>query len=100
MMNNIYNVNNGSVINAYTDSASIENTFNDLGGTINYKGDSARFVPSTIIYVDGNRTDVYEANGTIIKPFKTIQEALDVECLNCEIWLYPKIYDETLVFLK
>ena len=56
------------------------------------------FIPSTIIYVNGNRTDVYEANGTIIKPFKTIQEALDVECSNCEIWLYPKNYDETLVF--
>lgn len=29
------------------------------------------------IYVDGNRTDSYTADGTIIRPFKTIQDAVD-----------------------
>jgi len=32
---------------------------------------------STELYVDGNRADSYTANGTITKPFKTIQSAID-----------------------
>jgi len=32
---------------------------------------------SSTLYVDGNRTDSYTANGSITKPFKTIQSAID-----------------------
>jgi hypothetical protein len=30
-----------------------------------------------VLYVDGNRTDTYTANGSITKPFKKIQDAID-----------------------
>jgi len=32
---------------------------------------------TNILYVDGNRTDSYTENGSITKPFKTIQSAID-----------------------
>jgi hypothetical protein len=32
---------------------------------------------STVLYVDGNRTDIYTANGSITKPFKTIMAAIN-----------------------
>jgi len=34
-------------------------------------------IVKNVLYVDGNRTDVYTANGSITKPFKKIQDAID-----------------------
>jgi hypothetical protein len=50
-----------------------------------------------IIYVDSSRTDNYIQNGTITKPFKTIQAALNISTDNTIIDIAPGIYNETLV---
>ena len=49
------------------------------------------------LYVDGNRTDTYTANGTINFPYKTVQSALNAAAANTTINVAPGIYSENLV---
>ncbi len=44
----------------------------------NLSADSLQTYASKIVYVDKNRTDNYTADGTILKPYKTIQEAINI----------------------
>jgi hypothetical protein len=49
-----------------------------------------------IIYVDCNRTDIYQANGSITKPYKTINEAIINATDNSVLFLNPGIYEENI----
>jgi hypothetical protein len=67
---------------------------------------AARMVPVTkTLYVDGNRTDSYTANGTILYPFKTIQAAINQVIANADnatyiynIVISSTAYAESLTF--
>lgn len=48
-------------------------TFAEFAAT----GEPVGYTPTRVLYVDGNRTDTYTANGSINKPFKTIQAAIN-----------------------
>ena len=50
-----------------------------------------------VLYVDGNRTDTYTANGTINFPYKTIQDALDDATADTTINVAPGVYSENIV---
>lgn len=61
---------------------------------------------TNVLYVDGNRTDEYTENGSITKPFKKIQDALDKfeEEITTEnfymmriVHLVPCIYNENII---
>jgi len=60
--------------------------------------DTSLLTPKTI-YVDKNRVDEYTSNGTMTKPFKTVQEALDVVSNlvgeRIVINIAPGVYEET-----
>ena len=65
--------------------------------------DSILTTQSKIIYVDKNRTDNYIADGTILKPYKTIQDAINIiaalETSNyCAIEIATGNYTENLIF--
>ena len=59
-------------------------------------------VAQSIVYVDSERTDIYVADGSMARPFKTIQEAIDTAStasLTCvEICLLKYYANETLDF--
>jgi hypothetical protein len=60
-------------------------------------------VPSVILWVDGNRTDTYTADGTILTPFKTITAAINQIIANADnatvlymLDIAPGTYQETI----
>ena len=83
-------INGFDTINAITFSASGNITGNNLFGNI---------YPQTgaILWVDVNRTDTYTPNGTINKPYKSIQDALDDATANTTISVAPGLYSENIV---
>jgi hypothetical protein len=55
---------------------------------------------SEVVYVDGNRVDVYVENGSLTKPFKTIQAAINAHpygIIKIAPMLYGAAYDENIV---
>lgn len=56
--------------------------------------------PTTAIYVDAGRVDSYTADGSIIRPFKTIQEAIDASEDNDTIFISPGSFTEDLTIDK
>lgn len=57
------------------------------------------------LYVDGNRTDTYTPDGSIAKPYKTIQDAIDsapttTQYNRCNITIFPGNYDEQITMKK
>ena len=62
---------------------------NDIGYVIT--------IPATkILYVDGGRADFYTEDGTILKPYKTIQSALAVATFGTLVKIAPSTYTETI----
>ena len=53
-----------------------------------------------VLYVDGNRIDTYAANGSITKPFLTIQAAINAASAGYRIEILPGIYNETITIDK
>lgn len=64
--------------------------------------DISLLTPKTI-YVDKNRTDIYTENGSMTKPFKTVQAAFDSIAALVEerlvIDIAPGVYEETLTLV-
>jgi hypothetical protein len=64
--------------------------------------DISLLTPKTI-YVDKNRTDIYTENGSMTKPFKTVQAAFDSIAVLVEerlvIDIAPGVYEETLTLV-
>lgn len=63
------------------------------------------FVPplAKVVYVDGNRTDSYAADGSVLKPFKTIMGAVNQIVANGDnatqsyvVWVNSGLYTETI----
>ena len=52
---------------------------------------------SAVLYVDNNRTDSYTATGTIIKPYKTVQAAINAATPETTIYIAPGTYTENIV---
>lgn len=50
-----------------------------------------------VVYVDGNRTDLYMVIGSIAKPHKEIQDAIDASSENTLIKIAPGTYTENIV---
>ena len=66
--------------------------------------DNYLITPTTLrVYVDGSRVDVYTEDGTVTKPFKTVQAAID-DVTDADstkpyvVHINPGIYEEDLVF--
>lgn len=93
-------------INADTITANkiVSETLNEyIKKTDSVYADSILTTQSKVIYVDKNRTDNYTADGTILKPYKTIQEAINIiaalETSNyCAIEISTGNYTENLIF--
>lgn len=49
------------------------------------------------LWVDGNRVDIYIADGTINHPYKTIQAAINAATANTTIQVAPGTYSENIV---
>jgi hypothetical protein len=56
---------------------------------------STNGVPSTIVYVDGNRTDTYDPDGTVERPFKTLSSAMSAIDFPAALHIAPGNYTET-----
>ena len=84
------NITGANVVSAVTFSATGNITGVNLFGNI-YPQSGA------VLYVDGNRTDTYTANGTINHPYKTVQAALDDATANTTISVAPGLYSENIV---
>ena len=95
-------------INADTITANkiVSETLNEyIKKTDSVYADSILTTQSKVIYVDKNRTDNYTADGTILKPYKTIQEAINIiaalETSNyCAIEISTGNYTENLIFFN
>jgi hypothetical protein len=96
-VNNIinYRIQNGYVLPAGNGSSVDDIILKDSAKNLVYSGDIATafnvhdaidtlyatshtHIVTNILYVDGNRIDDYTADGSIIKPFKTITEAISI----------------------
>jgi len=81
----------------------VDGTTNLLKKTDNIQADSILTTQSKVIYVDKNRIDNYTADGTILKPYKTIQEAINIIAAlktsnYCAIEISTGNYTENLIF--
>lgn len=73
-------------------------TFSDTTGKLVQDNGAVVSVPSTNIYIDGNRTDSYTPNGTLEKPYLTLHDAVTaISALTnaIAIHLAPGTYVET-----
>jgi hypothetical protein len=55
--------------------------------------------PGLYTYIDGTRTDIYTADGSISRPYKTIQEAVTAtssSLVGNTFYIFPDTYDETV----
>lgn len=66
-------------------------------------GGGLNLPPTKILFVDGNRTDTYVADGSLSKPFKAIMGAVnqivsngDNSTQNYVVWVNPGLYTETI----
>lgn len=88
----------------------VDNNGSDIGG-IDPTGTgwgalgSSGFIPppTKTLFVDGNRTDTYSADGSLLKPFKTIMGAVNQIITNNDnlqisylVQVSPCVYDETV----
>jgi len=77
------------------------NTLVNTGGTLYRVSDkqvltAISLVSSSIVYVDGSRTDTYTENGSIAYPYKTIMAAITASSAGDTIHVYPGTYTEDL----
>jgi hypothetical protein len=99
---NTINLKTGGTLYAdITSLADDGNTLNNTGGTLYRVSDkqvltAASLISSTMIYVDGNRADVYTENGSYVYPYKTISAAITAASSGDTIYIYPDTYTEDL----
>jgi len=72
-----------------------------LVGNASGVGSETYFIPSHTYYVDGNRTDTYVANGSILFPYKTIKAAQDaINTLVASLWDSQAHFDTAKFVVK
>jgi len=99
---NTVNLKTGATLYAdITSLSNLSNTFNNTGGTLIRVSDTqiltaVSLVSSTIVYVDKNRTDEYEENGSMVYPYKTISDAITAASSGDTVNIYPGTYTENI----
>ncbi len=96
---------NADTITADTITANkiVSETLNEyIKKTDSIYADSIITTQSKVIYVDKNRTDIYTENGTVLKPYKAIQSAIDeIAALNTSdyycVFINPGVYTENIM---
>lgn len=84
-----------------TGLAHFDSSGNITSSAVNLASADATVQTSKLLYVDGNRSDSYTADGTISKPFKTIGAATSQVITNNDgalyvVYVYPGTYTESI----
>ena len=90
-------------VDTITANKIVSKTLNEyIKKTDSIYSDSIQTYASKIVYVDKNRNDIYTEDGTVLKPYKAIQSAIDkIAALNTSdyycVFINPGVYTENII---